>query len=46
VSLIEEIEQLGWSKPQLDETVTRKAEVCRQSFKAYRQAIHPHLKLA
>jgi hypothetical protein len=40
----EEIEQVGWSKPQVDESVVRKAEVCRQEFKAYRQAIHPKLK--
>jgi hypothetical protein len=45
VSLIDEqIEQAGWSKPQVDKAVSGKADVCRQSFKAYRQAIHPKLK--
>jgi hypothetical protein len=44
VSLTEQIEQVGWSKPQVDEAVSGKADVCRQEFKAYRQAIHPNLK--
>jgi hypothetical protein len=37
-------QRVGWPKLQVDESVARKAEVCRHSFKAYRQAVHPNLK--